>query len=98
MGPGDTVAADQALATNATLLGTEKEIIRSTQQGIVLGMTTMPAVSPGDPVAHLGVPASNRQHQKFEKSIDQLEGDTIETQLREHLATNIVVSVLDEDS
>ena len=98
VGPGDTVAAGQALATNATLLGTEKEIVRSTQQGIVLGMTTMPAVSPGDPVAHIGVPTSDRQHQKFEKSIDKLHDDAIETQLREHLATNIVVTVMDEDS
>lgn len=96
--PGDTVAAGQALATNATLLGTEKEIIRSSSQGVLLGMTTMPAVSPGDLVAHIGVPTSDRQHQKFEKSIDQLEDDAIENQLREHLATNIVVSVLEEDS
>jgi len=58
----------------------------------------MPAVSPGDLVAHIGVPTSDRQHQKFEKSIDQLEDDAIENQLREHLATNIVVSVLEEDS
>lgn len=95
--PGDTVAADQALATNATLLGTGKEIIRSPTQGVVLGMTTMPAVSPGDAVAHIGVPATDRQYHKLEKSIDKLEGDTIETQLREHLATNIVVTVLEED-
>jgi predicted deacylase len=95
--PGDTVSADQALATNATLLGTEKEIIRSSVQGVLLGMTTMPAVSPGDPVAHIGVPSTDRQHQKLEKSIDKLEDDAIEVQLREHLATNIVVTVMDEE-
>ncbi len=95
--PGDTVAEDEALATNSTLLGTEKEIIRSSVQGVLLGMTTMPAVSPGDPVAHIGVPATDHQHQKLEKSIDKLDDDAIETQLREHLATNIVVTVMEED-
>jgi len=96
--PGDTVSAGQALATNTTLLGSDKEIIRSKSQGIVLGMTTMPAVSPGDPVVHIAVPTTARQHQKLEKDIDKLDDDAIETQLREHLATNIVVTVLDEDA
>ncbi|MFK7850554.1 MAG: succinylglutamate desuccinylase/aspartoacylase family protein [Akkermansiaceae bacterium] len=97
VGPGDAVSAGQALATSTSLLGRENEIIRSTQQGIVLGMTTMPAVGPGDPVAHIAVPSSDRQHSKLEKSIDDLESDAIETQLREHLATNIVVTELEED-
>lgn len=95
--PGDTVSAGQALATNTSLLGRENEVIRSTQQGIVLGMTTMPAVAAGDPVAHIAVPSSDKQHLKMEKSIDGLGSDAIETQLREHLATNIVVTELDED-
>lgn len=98
VGPGETVSADQALATSYTLLGAEKEVIRSRQQGIVLGMTTMPAVGPGDPVSHIATPNTERQHQRLEKSIDKLEDDTIETQLREHLATNIEVTVLEEDS
>lgn len=94
--PGDTVSIDQAIATNTSLLGTEHEVIRSPFQGIVMGMTTMPAVSQGDPVAHIGLPKSDRQHLRLEKSIDGLESDSIETQLREHLATNIVVTVLED--
>jgi predicted deacylase len=94
--PGDTVSADQAIATNTSLLGREQEVIRSPLQGIVMGMTTMPAVSQGDPVAHIGLPKSDRQHLRLEKSIDGLESDSIETQLREHLATNIVVTDLGE--
>ncbi len=96
--PGDAVSVGQAIATSTSLLGSENEIIRSPLQGIVLGMTTMPAVGPGDPVAHIAMPTSDRQHHRLEKSIDDLESDTIETQLREHLATNIVVTVLEEDS
>ena len=95
--PGDLVSEGQAIATNTSLLGSEREIIRSPLQGIVMGMTTMPAVSPGDPIAHIGAPKSDRHYNRLEKSIDDLESGSIETQLREHLATNIVVSVLEED-
>ncbi len=94
--PGDTVSAGQAIATNTSLLGREQEVIRSPFQGIVMGMTTMPAVSQGDPVAHIGLPKSDRQHLRLEQSIDGLESDSIETQLREHLATNIVVTELED--
>jgi len=93
--PGDTVSAGQAIATNTSLLGTEQEIIRSPLQGIVMGMTTMPAVSPGDPVAHIGLPKSDRQHLRLEQDIDGLDSNSIESQLREHLATNIVVTDLE---
>lgn len=94
--PGEVVSAGQPIATNTSLLGSEQEIIRSPQYGIVMGMTTMPAVSPGDPVVHIGLPKSERQHMRLGQSIDDLENDSIETQLREHLATNIVVTVHEE--
>ena len=96
--PGELVSIGQAIATNTSLLGTEQEVIRSPLQGIVMGMTTMPAVGQGDPIAHIGTLSSDRQHLRFEKSIDGLDSDSIETQLREHLATNIVVSVLEEEN
>jgi len=96
--PGDTVSVDQPLATCTSLLGSENEIIRSPMQGIVMGMTTMPAVGPGDPVAHIAIHSSIKAHLKLEQSIDHLESHTIETQLREHLATNIAVTVLEEET
>lgn len=94
--PGEIVSCDQAIATSTSLLGSEQEIIRSPRRGIVMGMTTMPAVRQGDPVAHIAHPASARQHENLEKSIDDLDSDAIETQLREHLATNITITELDE--
>ncbi len=95
--PGDTVSEGQALATSTSLLGAENEIIRSPHRGIVMGMTTMPAVGPGDPVAHIAIPSTKLQQRNLEKSIDRLDENTIEVQLREHLATNITVTYLDED-
>ncbi|MBK1882168.1 succinylglutamate desuccinylase/aspartoacylase family protein [Luteolibacter pohnpeiensis] len=96
--PGDAVAEGQAVASSTNLLGSEMEIIRSPLAGVVMGMTTMPAVGPGDPVVHIALPSDAKQQLKLEKSIDNLDSDTIEIQLREHLATNIVVNVLEENS
>ena len=99
--PGDTVEKDQPLATNAGLLGVEHETIVSPHNGIVLGMTTMPAVSPGDPILHIALPDTRKQFRSLEKSVDQLEDDTLENQVRDHLATNITVEepaiLVDED-
>ena len=51
--PGDTVRAGDAIATNASLMGREQNILTAPRDGVILGMTTLPSVSPGDPVLHL---------------------------------------------
>ena len=95
--PGSAVSVGQAIATSTSLLGARVQILRSPMQGIVMGMTTMPAVGPGDAVAHIAVPANDKAHLNMERSILDLDADTIENQLREHLATNISVSILEEE-
>tara|TARA_R100000027_G_scaffold67597_1_gene67083 strand:- start:3766 stop:4827 length:1062 start_codon:yes stop_codon:yes gene_type:complete len=92
--PGDMVSKGQQLASSTGLLGMENEVIHSSHDGIVMGMTTMPAVGPGDPITHIGLLSTKLQHQKIEKSIDSLEEGTIETDLREQLASNIKVTYL----
>lgn len=52
--PGDLVEKDQPLATNTTLLGREHSMLHAPFDSIVIGMTTLPATSPGEPVCHLG--------------------------------------------
>ena len=89
--PGETVEKDQPLATNSGLLGKDSETILSPHNGIVLGMTTMPAVSPGDPVLHIALPDTGKQFRSLEKSVDQIEDDALENQVRDHLATNITI-------
>ncbi|MDF1756535.1 MAG: succinylglutamate desuccinylase/aspartoacylase family protein [Verrucomicrobiales bacterium] len=89
--PGDTVEKDQPLATNSGLLGQDTETILSPHHGFVLGMTTMPAVSPGDPILHIALPDTRKQFRSLEKSVDQLEDNALENQVRDHLATNITV-------
>jgi predicted deacylase len=99
--PGETVQKDQPLATNTGLLGKEHETITSPHHGIVLGMTTMPAVSPGDPILHIALPDTRKQFRSLEKSVDKMEDDALENQVRDHLATSITVEeasvVEDED-
>ncbi len=98
--PGETVQKDQPLATNTGLLGEAQGTILSPHQGIVLGMTTMPAVSPGDPIVHIALTDTRKQFRSLEKSVDKLDGDSLENQLRDDLATSITVeehSVMEED-
>lgn len=52
--PGEIVEQDQPLATNTDLLGHEKSALFSPFDAVVIGMTTLPSVNPGEPVCHLG--------------------------------------------
>jgi uncharacterized protein len=52
--PGDTVGVGQKLVTIANLLGREELILTSTMDAVVLGMTTLPATTPGEAIVHLG--------------------------------------------
>ena len=52
--PGEVVLKGRPLATNTSLLGQEEQVLTSPFDAAVLGMTTLPAVSPGEPVYHLG--------------------------------------------
>ncbi|MGJ8638701.1 MAG: succinylglutamate desuccinylase/aspartoacylase family protein [Opitutaceae bacterium] len=95
--PGDSVSKGQAVASSTSLLGSDNEVIRSPHNGIVMGMTTMPAVGAGDPVVHIALPITKGQHQKMEKSIEDLEEGMLENDIRSQLATNITVTDLEED-
>ncbi|MDH5197550.1 MAG: succinylglutamate desuccinylase/aspartoacylase family protein [Gemmatimonadota bacterium] len=55
--PGTVVQAGQPIATNTSLLGQEHNLLEAPLDGMVIGMTTLPAVAPGDPVCHLAVGA-----------------------------------------
>lgn len=53
LSPGDFVEAGQALVTNYSIMGVEQNTLTSPTHGIVLGMTTMPAVKPGEPICNI---------------------------------------------
>ncbi len=52
--PGEVVEEGQALTTNTNLLGRDRYTVYAPYNGIVIGMTTLPAISPGDPICNLG--------------------------------------------
>lgn len=51
--PGEIVGAGQPIATSSSIIGRDQDVIYAPTAGIILGMTTLPAVAPGDPIAHV---------------------------------------------
>ncbi len=86
--PGDTVTEGQPIATNSNLLCQDQNRLVAPFSGIVLGMTTLPAVQPGEPVVHLGRLAGRRSARRLES---QVEADNVQRTAHEHLATNLQV-------
>ncbi|QDT41800.1 Succinylglutamate desuccinylase / Aspartoacylase family protein [Gimesia alba] len=87
--PGDIIEKDQPLATNTTLLGRERSMLYSPFDAVVIGMTTLPAISPGEPICNLGMlPKGTKPSQirRARKKEDGLEGQVVE-----ELSTNLVV-------
>lgn len=52
--PGDVVQRGQKLVTIGNLLGREELTLTSSMEAVVLGMTTLPATTPGEAIVHLG--------------------------------------------
>ncbi len=84
--PGDVVSKGQPVATNTDLVGREKNLLLSSASGIVLGMTTLPAVKPGDPVCHIAR-LTEDQLRAVKASLDQSPSG----KMRDQLATNVSV-------
>ncbi|MCG6154254.1 succinylglutamate desuccinylase/aspartoacylase family protein [Rubinisphaera margarita] len=88
--PGDLVRRGTPLATNSSLTGVENNVLISPAKAIVLGMTTLPAIAPGDPICHLGlIPKRYRELERIQASLTQ---DDLHGRVLEHLSTNIRVT------
>ncbi len=51
--PGDLVRQGERLATNSSIFGEQHRELLCPTDGIFIGMTTIPAVKPGEPVYHI---------------------------------------------
>ena len=87
--PGDVVERDQVLATNTTLLGRERNQLHAPFDAVVIGMTTLPAISPGEPVFNLGKLPKGTKPDKLRRL--RAEEDGLEEQVVEDLASNVLV-------
>ena len=95
--PGDLVEKDQPLATNTTLLGDEQNTLHAPFDAVVIGMTSLPAIGPGEAVCNLGKlpkgykPAELRNRRSEEDGLGQ--------RVSEELASNVLLFVApSEDS
>jgi len=88
--PGDMVRAGQAIATNINVFGHEQHVLLSPVDGIVLGMTTLPTVKPGEPVCHIAIP--NRSLRSVRRAISEAGNNTLYHRLHHELRTNITVT------
>jgi predicted deacylase len=88
--PGQIVSAEDPLATNAKLTGEEQNVLRAPRDGIVLGMTTLPSVAPGDPVCHLAFPRKGTLR-KVERAVEKLDEASLHERVRDEFERGLVV-------
>jgi predicted deacylase len=87
--PGEIVKENQPLASNTSLLGREQNVLTSPFDGVIVGMTTLPAVSPGEPVCHIG---RISRHTRY--GMEQAPGsahDSLHERVLDALASNVTV-------
>lgn len=89
--PGDLVEEGQPLATNGDLLGNDHETIAAPESGLILGMTTMPSVAPGDPIVHIAVPDA-KQLGRIKRGISDLDDESLGAWVRSDLASSVLTS------
>lgn len=87
--PGELVEADQPIATNTSLLGVEKSSLVAPFGGVVIGMTTLPSVTPGEPVCNIGRLPASMQPAKMARR--RANNDGVEERLIDDLSTNVTI-------
>lgn len=87
--PGDFVEEGQAVVTNYSIMGVEQNVLTSPTGGIIMGMVTMPAVKPGEPICNIAQ-LSSQQLKRYRTKLEKLKADP-HTQAQLDLATNVDV-------
>ena len=87
--PEDVIEEDAPIATNSTLLGRERSVLRAPFDAVVIGMTTLPAVSPGEAVCNLGQLPEGMKPADLKKM--RFKSDVHDGQVGEDLTTNVMV-------
>jgi len=85
--PGEIVDSGDPLATHTDLLGRGHHVLNAPFAGVVIGMTTLPSVSFGEPVCHLGKLGKDRE--RLIRLRDQLAAEGLHGRLLGDLATNL---------
>lgn len=88
--PGDVVEKDQAIATNTTILGESHSTVHAPFNGVVMGMTSLPSISPGEPICNLGKLPKKYSPSKLEKM--RIKEDGLEQQVLDELGSSVLVT------
>ncbi len=87
--PGEVVEAGQPIATNTNLLGVERSTLVAPFSCIIIGMTTLPAVTPGEPVCHIGLLPDSMPPK--EMSLHRAGTDGTEDRMISDLSTSVMI-------
>jgi predicted deacylase len=87
--PGDFVEAGQPIVTNYSIMGVEQNVLLSPNNGIILGMATMPAVKPGEPICNIATLTAS-QLRRYRTKLNQAKADP-HAQAQADLATSMNV-------
>jgi len=88
--PGDIIDLGQPIATTSGLLGEIRRVQQATVPGIVMGMTTLPAVKPGDPICQIAV--VNEGLPEIRAAHGRAPNQSLHQRVRQGLAAGIAVS------
>ena len=87
--PGEIVEKDQPIASCLTLLGAERGVVRAPEDGIVMGLTTLPLVKPGDPVCHLAIPRKGID--RIRRAIGKVSDSSLHLRLVGDLGSSVTI-------
>ena len=88
--PGDIVEEGQPLTTSTTILGEGQSTLHAPFDGVVMGMTSLPSLSPGEPICNLGKLPVKYSPKKLEKLRSKENG--LELQVIEELGSNVLLT------
>ena len=94
--PGDIVEKDQPLATNTTIIGEVQSTIHAPFNGVVMGMTSLPSISPGEPICNLGKLPKKYSPAKLTR-LRSVE-DGLEQQVMEELGSSVLLTEPPEEN
>ena len=88
--PGDLVDKGQPVSTNVGVFGDSQNVLVAPASGIVLGMTTLPIVKPGEPICHLAIPSEPIR--ELREALADSSTRSLDHRVRRDLATNVTVT------
>jgi len=87
--PGEVIEKGQPISTNTNLLGRDRHTVNAPFDAVVIGMTTLPAISPGDPICNLGRLPRNVKPAALRKLRRKEQG--LEVRMVDELSSNLLV-------